>query len=494
MRKPHITRTYGQIHFEDLDPKRFEDLIRELIYDYKDWQNIEATGRGGNDDGFDIRAFEKNTGTIVSENKDEEEIETINTAEGNLWMIQGKREKEIGPKRIKEILVDVYKNHPPYGYILAASANFSKQSYDVFRIELQKKGVMEFHLWGKAELEDMLHQPKNDRILFTYFGFSLTSRRRTRATEIRSAVVNKNKIFRTFGDPLNKGPVLLRDSNDTKYPFKNDYKDFKKNARWKEYPAIEYNPLGLIVNTRRCFAYLDCTKKEFDFAEEASLIYRQCDSKQDKDQQRQLRDNVEDFWEHMPKSKQAYFVVDGLVKFDEMLVIDDKGDNWHKFPHIFIDYNIKSGPFAGFFNYLEFGKNQISIDDYKKIDFFPKSFPKPKLGTLHKDKEMTLEKHFLHRINHGSEDFTTIYETDGRYNFLKIRDAISVPNPDNNTYKNYIEITHKDSVKVKDYLIFNPGKEWAIQEQLGKTPGPEEIINVYEFKRTFDFKYDPKHS
>jgi hypothetical protein len=32
-------------------------LVRELIYDLKDWQSIEATGRGGNDDGFDIRAY-----------------------------------------------------------------------------------------------------------------------------------------------------------------------------------------------------------------------------------------------------------------------------------------------------------------------------------------------------------------------------------------------------------------------------------------------------
>ena len=55
MAKPHITRTFGPIHFEDLDPHRFEDLVRELIYDYKDWQSIEATGRGGSDEGFDIR-------------------------------------------------------------------------------------------------------------------------------------------------------------------------------------------------------------------------------------------------------------------------------------------------------------------------------------------------------------------------------------------------------------------------------------------------------
>lgn len=56
MQKPNITRTLGQIHFEDLELHRFEDLLRQLIYDYKDWQSIEATGCGGADDGYDIRA------------------------------------------------------------------------------------------------------------------------------------------------------------------------------------------------------------------------------------------------------------------------------------------------------------------------------------------------------------------------------------------------------------------------------------------------------
>ncbi len=44
MSKINISRTYGPIHFEDLDPHRFEDLVRELIYDYKDWQSIERSG------------------------------------------------------------------------------------------------------------------------------------------------------------------------------------------------------------------------------------------------------------------------------------------------------------------------------------------------------------------------------------------------------------------------------------------------------------------
>ena len=77
MSKPKVTRTYGPIHFEDLDPHRFEDLIRELIYDYKDWQSIEATGRSGSDEGFDIRAYEKVEIISPVENEKNEETEEI---------------------------------------------------------------------------------------------------------------------------------------------------------------------------------------------------------------------------------------------------------------------------------------------------------------------------------------------------------------------------------------------------------------------------------
>ena|SRR5450756_924868 len=98
-----VTRTYGPIHFEDLDPHRFEDLIRELTYDYKDWQSIEATGRSGADAGFDIRAYERvSAGQTVS--ADPEDAEEQHPMAGNRWMIQCKREKEIGPKKLLTIL------------------------------------------------------------------------------------------------------------------------------------------------------------------------------------------------------------------------------------------------------------------------------------------------------------------------------------------------------------------------------------------------------
>jgi Restriction endonuclease len=147
-----VTRTLGPLHFEDLDPHRFEDLVRELVYDFKDWQSIEATGRGGADDGFDIRAYER-VGVSQDEMRDDsdEEEPPPHPMEGNLWMFQCKRESQLGPSQLQKIIEDGVKaDSPPYGYVLAAPANFSKKSFDVFREKLRERGVMEFYLWGRC--------------------------------------------------------------------------------------------------------------------------------------------------------------------------------------------------------------------------------------------------------------------------------------------------------------------------------------------------------
>jgi hypothetical protein len=58
-----------------------------------------------------------------------EDIEERHPMAGDRWMIQCKRKKDIGPKKLAAILDDVDESDPPWGYILAAAANFSKQSY-----------------------------------------------------------------------------------------------------------------------------------------------------------------------------------------------------------------------------------------------------------------------------------------------------------------------------------------------------------------------------
>ncbi|MDP2276961.1 MAG: hypothetical protein Q8K51_01940, partial [Nitrospirota bacterium] len=463
---------------------------------YKDWRSIEATGRSGSDDGFDIRAYEKAEITSQTENENNEEIEEIHPMEGNLWMIQGKREKEIGPKKIKTILSDVDPKNPPYGYILAASANFSKESYDIFREELRKKGVMEFYLWGKAEIEDMLHLPKNDRILFTFFGISLVSKRRTRTTEIRSAVSVKNKLFKTVGEIEHQfhKSILVRDLKDTNYPYKSEYSNFKTRPRWKEYVAYGHHPLGLWCHNHEYFAYIDIEKKEWDFTKEVDLVHRQREDKNEHQKAFEKRDLVADVWDFLPRKNKGHFVIDYLIKYADIAIIDDKGDVYYNFPHIYVDFVGDKGPFAGFKNILKINNEEIELtEDYKRINVFPEKFKKEKFGKIYKDKKILLNTESQKELKDYRLD--TIYETAGKYDFLNLRNVIQIENQGTVTEETFIQITHKFKANAKIHIeqSIEPLKtKRNIELQLGRTPTDDEEINIYEFKRISKWELEEK--
>ena len=350
MAKPHVTRTLGPIHFEDLDPHRFEDLIRQLAYDFRSWKSIESTGRGGADDGFDVRAYEElRTATRPTE-EDAEAEDVPHPMEGNLWMIQCKREKEIGPKKVASIVSDaVDPADPLYGYILAAPVHFSKAAHDKFREELRSRGVMEFYLWGAGELEDMLYQPKNDHVLFAFFGVSLATRRRSRASEIRSVVSVKNKLLRVLGEDPRHKSVLVRDLNDDKYPYEDDCRDFDKRPPWKAYSVSSLHPLGLVLSVGEYFAYFDRCRNEWDFTRTGNLArtldgqhtLRQRDGDED-------RISVKGFWEQLPRENRAMFIRNGLIRYDAIEYVDDKGDSEYDVPHVFVPFDAERGPFVGF--------------------------------------------------------------------------------------------------------------------------------------------------
>jgi len=489
MAKPNVTRTYGAIHFEDLDPHRFEDLIRELIYDFKDWQSIEATGRGGSDDGFDIRAYEKAEIGTTEENQNDIEEEHIRPMEGNLWMIQGKREKEIGPKKIKDILADIKPENPPYGYILAASADFTKKSFDVFREELRKKGVMEFYLWGKAALEDMLHLPKNDRILFTFFGISLVSKRKTRTTEVRSAVIIKNKLYRILGERDFHESILVRDIKDTKYPFKKEYSDFENKPRWKEYVAFEHHPLGLCCHNHEFFAYIDRDKKEWDFTLEADLVYRKInDHEQEENEKRTL---VTEFWERLPRKNQGHFLVDTLLRYADILLVDEKGDVRYDIPHLYVDF-MDRGPFSGGWEYLQINNAEIDLDGYKKIKIFPEKITKEKIKNIIKDKKITLNAE-IQKIYKSTYQLDTLYDAEGKYSFLKPKDVIAMDSLPNENGETFIQVTYVFQAKIKDILKDSPDA-WKtrthIQAQLNRQFDENEEIKVIEFRRIYKWQLE----
>ena len=494
--KPTITRTFGPIHFEDLDPHRFEDLIRELIYDYKDWQSIEATGRSGSDDGFDIRAYEKREITTQDENENGDETEVVHPMEGNLWMVQVKRKKEIGPKKIEAIIAEIDLNNPPYGYILAAAANFSKESYDVFRNELRKKGVMEYYLWGKAELEDMLHLPKNDRTLFAFFGISLVSRRRSRSTEIRSIISVKNKLFRVLGEGDNiYKEILLRDLKDTKYPYKKEYNDFASKPRWKKYIVFSNHPLGICCHIKEYLAFMDMEKKEWDYFNEYDFVRDENEEGDKRKERIEKHDLINDVWEFYPRRNKGHILIEGLVKYTDIGAVDEKGDILHNYPHIYVDFDKEKGPFARFINILKIGDKEILLtDEYNRVNIFPKKIEKQKMGKIYKTKKILLNPESYKEFKEYRLD--TLFESEGKYSFLNPRDVILVVNQNNESEDDYIQITYKVKMKIIDYLEQSPESSrvrMRIRPQLSRDYSDNEEINIYEFKRYYDSQLRKNH-
>ncbi len=233
------TRTIGPLHFEDLEPKRFEDLVRQLAYEFKLWRRLEATGRSGSDSGFDVRGYEitaKEPQPSTPSDEDESADERSTVDEGvndRLWLIQCKRERAIGPKALLKYLDDTVldKNEKLHGLVFTAACDFSKKARDDFATKCRAMGVEEWHLWGKAELEDRLFRPENDHLLFAYFGISLTVRRRSQRADLRARLAMKRKAHRILNAHSHTS-ILLRSPEAAGYPFLDDLVNFRKNPLW----------------------------------------------------------------------------------------------------------------------------------------------------------------------------------------------------------------------------------------------------------------------
>jgi hypothetical protein len=483
------TKTTNPIHFEDLDPKRFEDLVRELVYDFRDWQTIEATGKGGDDDGFDIRAYERATTVTV----DDEGDEVVRPMDGNVWMIQCKREKVIPPSKIKKILEDISADNPPYGYILAAATNFSKKSYDVFRDELTKLGVMEFYLWGNATLETELHQPKNDRILFTFFGISNVLRKRSRATEIRSEVTNKNRVMRALGENPAHSWILARDSKDTHYPYESKYADFDERPRWKEFEVVELHPRGVIVQLKWCHAYFDEVEKTFDLAEPSIPLRNPYNRSDDTERDREERERLSlviDYWERLPQKHRAMFHLNGIIRYSDMLVIDDKGDNWNKGPHIFVDFN-NGSPVSGTVAFLEKGQRQIVLDGFSRKAVFPKSFPEPEFGKIYDAEGLALPDGLSEQyVNFRGGELDKLFDVDGRFSYLKPSDVAVIRFGQKED--RFVQITHRYALSGDDLLKDHPEMVWQVRQHIGRDPLADDVIQVLECRNCYKNQWESR--
>lgn len=374
-----ITKTINPIHFEDLDPHRFEDLVRQLIYDFKDWVLLEATGRFGSDEGFDARGWESYYD--YESDEDAETEKKVNKL--NLWLIQCKREKGISPAKMKKYLDDILSGKDNiYGIIFVAACDYSKKTRDLFISRIRERGIQEFILLGKAEIEDLLFQPKYDHLLFAYFGISLQIRKRNIKTKIRARISTKNRIEKIFGllkERINYyDKVLIRNPEDEHYPTSTDSDNYNSNPQWFAYKIADLQPEGILFMVEKYFAYYDKVSKTYDAIYSSNIISSNL-HRRDTSQSANISFEIKNKeWDKLPEENRFYLEIARLVKYDNILAIDENGDNYFDGIHLFVEWNSKNGPFESRI-YSRFYKtidefDIISPDALSRITIFSKKY------------------------------------------------------------------------------------------------------------------------
>jgi hypothetical protein len=387
--KPSPTRTINPLHFEDLEPHRFEDLVRQLTYGFRRWVVLEPLGRTGADEGIDIRGIELVGGQQIVDDSDQRLDEDVEDVEGEerVWFLQCKREKSFGPAKAKSVAetalggaIDV-----PYGFILAAPCELSKRTRDTLATELRERGVRQVVAWGKADLEDLLFRPENDHLLFAYFGLSLRVRQRKRTTELRGRLAKKRQIYRAVGGLDHQGwtPVLVRDPDESAYPFIERVAAFDPDDPPWLWTAFRdhSNPDTLPLIVRRHHAWVSKDKKRYDFIDTCShVVPHRHGFEKVPPRDEQMCDRLWRFFHNeIPEAERAWLEVVGWIPYDDILIVDDLGDAYNEAPHVLVERAHRFGFFAHQRSFIHFDRGRDSEilhpEDLRKSRLFPTPIP-----------------------------------------------------------------------------------------------------------------------
>lgn len=152
-----VTRTINQLHFEDLDPIRFEELILLIVYRMKKWDKLDHFGKRGPDKGIDIRA-----------------VEILENEENKTYYFQCKRYQKMNNSTIRKIIDDylVKNDRVPSVYILVISCALTKKQIEYFESYCNDHGFKTVTVWTSSIIEAMLYSKYPD-LLFAFFGINL---------------------------------------------------------------------------------------------------------------------------------------------------------------------------------------------------------------------------------------------------------------------------------------------------------------------------------
>lgn len=312
------TRTYGQLHFTDLEAKRFEMLVLQIIFRMRRWERLDHVGVGGADAGVDVHA-----------------IELLENGKRDTHHFQCKRYDKLTKRQLERIVVDYMRDNPVPAdyYYVVCGCNPSKKAMDGFYAACSKAGIKHPAIWSASYLEALLYKDYHD-ILFGFFGINLTNEKNDMIASIRRNIALKKRMHNDFtkknctNDELRAirydgeywrrfihSEVLIRSIYDKNYPDNpTDFPGYFKAEVYNWYHnGLEVRAFPYAVNAKvkqlRGGAYIDS-------------------------------DNQSDY-----EVVELRLEVTGCISFESIIEYDLDGDEYYQYPHLFCDYPCGSTPF-----------------------------------------------------------------------------------------------------------------------------------------------------
>ena len=325
------TITKGLLHFEDLEPKLFEYLYRNILVTSDDYEpDIKSYGIKGSDEGVDILCVEK-----------ESKLKHF---------IQCKRYKNLNLSQLKKIVDRIIKsNKNDYkGNVMCvvSSCDIRRDTEDNFEKYAIEKGFSKAIFHGQTYLDSLLHLEKYESIRERFFGSEISkedkARKKLQDSRTGELLVKENllKPFKNFNPATNKqlldnpslkfkdSEVIIRSIYDENYPdsdtwFKSFLHDIYNEGiqlhldPWR-YETIVINPHGQWI-----------LEKDFDEASyEGDFLT--------------LKVNII-----------------GRIPFYNIVNINKDDDSYYPSPHIFCIFSIDKGPFSEIcYEYHDFNTNK----------------------------------------------------------------------------------------------------------------------------------------
>lgn len=320
MNKP--TRTYNKIHFEDLDPIRFEDLCLSMVYRMQRWKDINHYGKKGADDGIDIHA-----------------VESLENDKERVWYFQCKRYLKIVKSDITNVVDSIVSKNDilPNNIVLIASCNIRKSNIEYFKSYSKDKGINNAFIWTSSVLEAKLYSEYHD-LLFSYFGVNLNTEKNNRISTVRRNIELKKEMKRDFlkGNipvdqfneivrkphlKFNSTEFLIRSVDDVYYP--ENIADEYGNYPWFKVEAHDFYHNGLYVVTGIVTIVFN-DKNYWDF-----------------------KTDDDDLLIEQGLIKTTNVIEISKLPFENIIAYDIDGDEHYMYPHIYCDFSFMGHPFEG---------------------------------------------------------------------------------------------------------------------------------------------------